>query len=191
MISNVDKTDEQDRPIVVIGNGESEGNAGVTSEYRLKVDTVVSVPASWKNTTVYEDMTANSGVVIDQAITNAAWVTVYNYDGEGMLSGFVLGLETMSDNWLIRLSIDSNQVFSSAGINTTTLEANNRYGYDDDSARHIVKALGIDLRNDVVRFEFPYFPCRFSTNVKIEIRRNTGAGNKKFRAGLVLIQKGI
>ncbi len=129
--------------------------------------------------------------MFDQIITNAAWVTVYNYNGEGLFAGFAITLETANDEWLVRLSIDSNNTFGANGINTLTLEANNGYGFDDDTSRNLCKVLGLEARTDTIRLEFPYFPCKFSSNVKLEIRRNTGKGTKKFKAGLVLIQKGL
>lgn len=167
-------------------DGTIIGNVGD----RLKVDAVSN--QSWKNTLIYEDMIANSGVARDTIITDAAWVTVYSYSGAGKLSGFTITLETSELDWQIRLVVDGNEILGGVnGLFSEELEKNDRYGFDADTARNLCTDLGINFRNDAIRFTFPHFPIGFSSSVSVRIKRVTGAATKKFKSGLVLIQKGV
>lgn len=188
------KTDSNDRGVVVIGDSTIDRNANVTADNRLMVDAVVSgvttIP-TWKNTLVYEDMITNSRVARD-TIISTTWVDVYSYSGAGRLSGFTITLETSETDWQLRLVVDGNEILGGAnGLFTEELEKSDRYGFDADTARNLCTDLGINFRGDSIRFTFPHFPVGFSSSVVIKIKRVTGAATKKFKSGLVLIQKGV
>jgi hypothetical protein len=137
-------------------------------------------------------MTANSGVARDTVVTDAAWVTTYSYNaGAGKLAGFSITLETSESDWLIKLTIDGEEIFGSAGIKTEDLEKNDRYGFDADTSRNLCETLGLNFRGDRISFSAPYFPVQFASSISVSIKRVTGAATKKFKHGLVLVQKGL
>lgn len=165
---------------------------------RLKTDvppiTVISTAfPSWSSKLRYEDMNAsNGGVARGTSISPPNWVQLYNYSGSGYLSSFLLNLETR-DEWAFRVVIDDEELFSPAGILSADMNGNSLYDLGDGSKtlNELESSIGLMFGNhDRIIFMGPSgYPLRFSSSIKLYLARVTGSLAKKFRAGLIVIQK--
>ena len=159
---------------------------------RLKVDAAFSgnVPfPSMTNKVMWDDMNATTGGVARDTLIGSTFTNVYSHSGSGFLFGFLITLEE-EKKWAIQLNVDGVDLFIGAGgILTNDLDNDNIYGFKfkiDDKASEQT-TLGFSLKKNTVFFETSH-PIRFTSNVTIKVKKADG-GDKKFRAGLVMIHK--
>jgi hypothetical protein len=191
-----------DNSIIELADGTTAG-AGkpkqkVDSDSRAWVDAKVSnisggIILSTSKKLRYDDMNAGMGGVArgTTITTGAAATTVYSYTGSGVLSGFLINLESASsssDNWQINLLVDGEEIFNSVGIRSNDLISSSVYDYGSAGAREPF-ALGLEMSGSAIYFSTsPNFPVRYETSVAIKVKKLTG-GNKMFNAGLVILTK--
>lgn len=163
------------------------GNSGD----RLKVDASFSSGAvpNANSKLRYIDMNAsNGGVERLTTITNATWVDVYNYTGSGYVFGFFLNIETFTQ-WRVRFLVDGEEIFDTNGILTDDVTGDAIYDLDNDSGSD--NYFGI-TKNAHDRFSWhgPLdYPVRFASSIVIKVKRETGAGAKKFQSGIINLTK--
>lgn len=165
---------------------------------RLKVDAQVTLAGgatqSYTPKLRYNDMNATTGSLARGVSVTAAsgWNRVYTYNGSGLLSGFIISLES-KDDWAIRLVIDGEELFGANGFLSTDLHTDSIY--DSDTSGRSVPELDQDLgvywgAHDRFMWASPLLiPTSYTSSVNIYIRRTTGASSKKFQAGYVIIEK--
>jgi hypothetical protein len=199
-ITDSNAVDSADNTLTVITDGETTSGvkAGVTSANRLKVDALVTaiggsaVPSYSCKLRLLDMNVVNGGVARGTSVTNAAWVTVFNYSGSGLLSAFIVNLETKED-WLIRLVVDSDEIFGASGILTGDMHGDNLYDLEVSGStdNNVGDGVGVYIgEHDVFHFQGPlHIPIKYTANVQVLVKRNTGAGAKKFLAGLMTLTK--
>jgi hypothetical protein len=140
---------------------------------------------------------STGGVARDTLITNAAWVKLYEYTGSGKVAAFQLNLEDEA-KWQVRLVIDSNEIFETSGsgngVSTIDMNSNSIYSLSSDNHNKyssLLSGFNITLDHDDI-FIFGGLlgkPIYFDTSVKIYAKRAAGEASKKFRAGIIAIEK--
>jgi hypothetical protein len=168
-----------------------------SSGKRAKVETIFSpdglIIPTLGNDLLYEDMNvANGGVARDTTIGNV-WTTIYEKTSldDGILMGFLVTVEQVTQDWRVRLLIDGKEVFGDAtdGISLVDLQDQQIYGFDINPNNSVPEFLGFLIRNNTLRWEGPNdLPIRIDSaigSIEILLRKAPGGGNKKFRAGLV------
>lgn len=176
----------------VLGNTDNTkiGNLGD----RLKVDALVSdsggsVYSTNTSKLRYVDMNASNGGVNRQTnITTSAFTTVFSYSGTGLMHFFVINLEAKGD-WLIKFTVDGEEIFTSAGLNLSDFELNSSYDLDDGNDETILPAIGISYgKHEKFIWNSPSCtPLKFNSSVSISLKRVSST--KKFIAGLSCITK--
>lgn len=177
--------------------GGTDGTVIGNSGDRLKVDTLTTSSGfanTWSSKLRYEDMNAGTGGVARNTGINTDWVQVYSYTGgAGFLGGMILNIET-KDKWYIRLQIDGEELFGASGIFSEDLH--NDAVYDVDDSGKTLNEMEIELGLMFGSHDrFIWTPpntqvLRFASSVKVYVKR-TVADAKRFRAGLMIIQKGV
>jgi len=169
---------------------------------RLKVDASVVLAGgatqSYTSKLRYVDMNvASGGLVRGVSVTAASgWNQVFSYTGSGLLSGFVISLET-KDDWQMRLVVDGEEIFEgvTAGQGITSTDLTSDAIYDSDTSGRSVPELDQDLgifwgAHDRFQWVGPLLvPVTYNSSVKIYIRRTVAAATKKYQAGFVVIEK--
>jgi len=169
---------------------------------RLKVDASVVLAGgatqSYTSKLRYVDMNvASGGLVRGVSVTAASgWNQVFSYTGSGLLSGFVISLET-KDDWQMRLVVDGEEIFEgvTAGQGVTSTDLTSDAIYDSDTSGRSVPELDQDLgifwgAHDRFQWVGPLLvPVTYNSSVKIYIRRTVAAATKKYQAGFVVIEK--
>jgi hypothetical protein len=138
---------------------------------------------------VYADMNvANGGIARGTAITvDATWYKTYEYSGSGYLFGFLTTVESKDNaTWLVRLVVDTHEVFGSTGISLLDLASATLYNTDPIDPRN-TEHMGVGLFEDTFRWNSPTHPMRYDSNIKIYVRK-IGV-DKIWRAGLVCLTK--
>jgi len=163
-------------------DGTSIGNTGD----RLKVDAQITSSAggilSWDTDVRYEDLNTSVGGIARGTSVGSSFTDVYNQTGSGYLTGFLITLESAFDKWEIRLTVDSNVIFT---INTDDIENANIYGFDKGGDDDLRTVLGFSIHSNTLRWTPPLKnPVSYATSIQLEIRYVKG-GSKKFRAGLL------
>lgn len=177
-------------------SGVNFSDISQVTEQRLWVDAkITAFPAgsiqSWSSKLKYLDMNAsNGGVARLTPITNTTWVNVFSYSGSGYLSGFLLNVETFP-LWRFRIIVDGSDIMiDSNGMLTDNMTDDNIYDLDVDldvSQTSVGMSKG---SHDRILFNPPLgTPIYFQTSIQIQLKRDTGAGNKKFQAGLIIMSK--
>lgn len=153
-------------------------------------DALKVVPSQSKKVRYVDMNVASGGVARASTITSgAAATTVFSYSGSGLMFGFILNLESSSsnsDNWLILLQIDGDDVFTSAGLNSTDLISTTVYDLASAGTRE-PDTLGLEFNGTSLHF-IPHLAIPYSSSVVIKVQKTTG-GNKKFNAGLINLSK--
>jgi hypothetical protein len=169
---------------------------------RLKVDASVVLAGgatqSYTSKLRYVDMNvASGGIVRGVSVTAASgWNQVFSYTGSGLLSGFVISLETAT-LWQVRLVVDGEEVFEgvTAGEGIASTDLTSDAIYDSDTSGRAVPELDQDLgifwgAHDRFQWVGPLLvPVTYNSSVKIYIRRTVAAATKKYQAGFVVIEK--
>lgn len=178
-------------PIRGATDGSTIGNTG----NRLNVDTIItpspgSVP-SVSSKLRYNDMNATTGGVARETLIAGTFTQIYSYTGSGLLLGMVLNLEN-KDKWYIRLMVDGEEVFGSAGLFTLDMVDDKVYDLDDGGSPLSTSEgrLGISMEEHA-RFVWTPpsgFPIRYTSSIKVYVRRSDGA-SKKLYAGLAILTK--
>jgi len=171
------------------------GNDSYSPDDRLRVDSAISPIvnerlASWDKKFTYDDMNfANGGVTRSTVVDALTYSTLYSYVGSGLVSGFLVTLEKLDDDWLISLEIDGNLIFGPNGISTKDMDKSSRYNFDANK-EVLDPAMGFDMQKDTFRWMGMLGkPMKFDTLIEIKAKRNTGLASKKFKAGLIAIHK--
>lgn len=165
---------------------------------RLDVATTITgfsggVVSNFSSKLRYVDMNAsNGGVARGTSITNAAWVDVFSYTGSGNLTNFLLNIEGSAD-WLVRLVVDGEELFGSAGLAINDVTGDSLYDLDPSgkSVSEDQDSFGVfQGTHDVFRWSGPlYIPVKYTSSVAIKITRAPGAAAKKFQAGFIILSK--
>lgn len=143
----------------------------------------------------YDDMNvANGGVARNTLVTNSSWTKVYEYSGG---SGFLFFMNlTLEDHekWQVRLVVDGHEVFGANGISTADLNDTQIYNLnfnDNDKFAQLFANVNIGIgKNDTFFWSGPVnYPVHYDSSVKIYVKRLAGEGSKRFRAGLITLQK--
>ena len=199
---NLDQIDFEDnyqancnKPNDRITGGTTRALIGNTGD-RLKVDanlTSISTGAlsQYPNKLRQLDINAsNGGIARGTTITNSTWADVFFYSGSGSMISFFLNLEHNAD-WLIRLIIDGEDVFSSSGILSTDFMATSIYNISGNEEDALVAGLGFYFKSNgnFVWVSPLNTPVRYNTSVTVKLKRNSGANSKKFQAGLINLTK--
>ena len=102
----------------------------------------------------------------------------------GLLFSFLANLETLA-NMEIRLVVDSEEIFTSSGIIGADMLSTSLYGFSDKSQW----TQGLRRETSVLHWGGGSFnhPIVFETDVAIKVKQP--AGNKLFKAGLVVLTK--
>ena len=150
---------------------------------KLKVALSDQQGALFSNKLCYEDMNASTGgVARGTGITGTSFTQVYSYSGSGLVLGFLISLQSMSD-WTVKLEVDSQNVFCSSGIDLHDLTETNLYGFGDNQA----SSLGLSRSGSVFHFE-SVRPITYSSTVKVYAAPDSPA-TKNFQAGLIALTK--
>lgn len=135
----------------------------------------------------YVDMgVASGGVAREAAITDAAWTTVFSYTGSGLVFGFSLGLESGNDKWLVRILCDGYDILPTAGLNSNDMNSASVYNLG------AFEGVGVNMiqTGSGLKWSSPNnLGLLYTTSFSIQVRRVTGGGSKKFRAGLIALTK--
>lgn len=183
---------------IYIEGGVSGNKAEVTSDNRLKVEnqqSIVPTGLSALNSKLrYLDMNvANGGVARGTTVTQSTWVTIFNKSGSGYFLFAAINFETEND-WLLRIQIDSEEIFTANGIKTSDIVSNTIYNFDSigKGVGDFSEAVGLFIGdNDRLIYHPPLgLPLYYSSNVTILIKRDS-ATNRKFNAGLVALTDGF
>lgn len=189
-INDSNSTDTYDNSLVGIMGGTDNTRIGNVND-RLKVDSQVTFTSgqvvSWSKYLKYYDMNASSGGVARETLIATTFTNLFSYTGSGLFIGFRLTMED-KNNFLIRLIIDGEDVFiGSTGIDLTDVSGKNLYGWEwadvaDDAS------IGMDANDETFSFTSPLsYPIGFSSSAVIQAKHRSGS--KKFRAGLVALQR--
>lgn len=179
---------------ISLTNGE-QASCQHTVDARIKVDTVVtptsgSVP-SVNSKIRYEDMNATTGGVARETLVGGTFTQIYSHTGSGLLLGTVVNLEN-KDKWYVRIVVDGEEIFGASGIFTGDLVSNDAYDLDDGgsplSASEGRLGISMEEHDRFVWTATLNFPIRYTSSLKIYIRRSD-ASSKKFKAGLVILTK--
>ena len=166
---------------------------------RLAVDANVTSAAggipAWKGTELnYEDMnTSTNGINRNTTVNTSTWRKVYGYSGSGRLSNFSMAIED-AQHWQVRIVIDGHELFGANGILTEDMGDKDIYHlvtYTSDDLHVEAIDIGVTLSNDnSFHWGGPLsYPATFGSSVNIYVKRQSGAGSKKWRGGLVVISK--
>jgi len=132
---------------------------------------------------------SNGGVSRDTSIDDS-WTNVFSYTGKGLLTGFLLSLESANNGWAIRLvRNETHDVFlGSSGILTKDITNNSIYGLNKTFNETAAMGLGLSLKTNILYFQAPLlYPIPFDTRIELKVKRLVS--NKKFKAGLISITK--
>jgi len=169
--------------------GATTGTLIGNSSDSLKVTANITntAPTGYSKKLVYVDMNASSGgVARGTSITSATWVDVFSYSGSGVLTNFNLNIETKT-LWLVRLLVDGEEIFGSAGLSTDEMISDTLYDMDEISQTNLNLFTGL---HDTITWGGPLgIPINYSTSVVLKVKRSAGAPNKKFQAGLIVLTK--
>ena len=140
----------------------------------------------------YVDMNvASNGIARGATVVASAFVTVFSYSGSGQIFSFILNLET-KDSWVIKFTVDGEDVFGSSGILSTDIHSDAVYDLDD-SGKTLDEAMGFGMfwgSHDRLIWTGPVFlPVKYDTSISISIARVAASASKKFNAGLVVLSK--
>lgn len=200
-IHDSNRTDSFDNTVVVLEDGQAGNGKRVSVETKpngknaahviadLQVTSDGSIPTVGKYLR-YVDMNASvGGVARNTTVTNAAWIKLYDYTGSGLMFSMVLNVED-KNNWLIRMVVDGEEVFSAAGFPTSDLVSDTAYDLDDAGSplSPVEGNIGLSLE-DHDRFVWVCpnsFPIRYESSVQIYVRRAAGQASKRFNAGLLV-----
>lgn len=169
-IANVEEKDNGKKGLHVIADIDSIGTSvSITVDSNLR----------------YKDMNVSTGGVARDTNIGGTWTTIFEEDNaEGLLFGFVVTLESIPNNWFIRLVVDGEEVFGPDGIDLEDLEDTDIHGFENSTDD--VPFLGFQFYNKTFRWRTPpKFGMTYNSSVEILARR-TG-GSKKFKGGLVAI----
>jgi len=159
---------------------------------RLKVETVfapdgVIIPTLGSDLT-YEVMDVTNGGVAEGTDISAAWTTIYNKTGlaAGLFLGFLVTLESIEEDWAIRLVLDGDEVFTPTGIRLNRLLDDQIGGFDPSPSNNIPEFIGFNVRKNTFRWEGPNdLPVRLTgPSSEIEILLRKDDSDKKFFAGI-------
>lgn len=186
-INDRNNTDQYDNSLNVIRGHDDLYSAKVDSENRLWVNSKSTYAQKGlyslnKNLRVADMNASVGGVARGTSITNATWVDVFNFSGEGYLLHTLINFETFTD-WLVRIIIDGSEIFGASGILTDDMTDDAVYDLDSNQDDH----LGLEVNpHKILSWHCPLvLPMYFATSCVVKIKRNTGAPNKKFKAGLI------
>lgn len=187
-------TTTNDEAVTVIADGQTGSGirarvSTIANVNRLAVDAIVTTNSKLR----YLDMNvANGGVARGTSVTNAAWVDVFNYSGSGLFFSFRLTLQD-STHWEIRLLVDGEEIFGSAGITTNDIVGDALYDMDTSgkSMDELFYGPGLFLgSHDQITFSGPnLYPIRYATSVNLKVKRAAGQAARAFRAGLMVISQ--
>lgn len=166
-----------------------------TNALQAEITTIsAGTTPSWSGSRLcYEDMgTSSGGVSRNTSIGNSSWVRLYSYQGSGQLTNIQMVLEDI-DEWYIRLVVDSNELFGTSGISTEDMDSDSKYALEFGSQNEFASLFaGINLglgKDDTFFWGGPLgYPVQFNSSVEVYVKR-TDNSSKKFRAGLVVINK--
>lgn len=152
--------------------------------------TISSTTPTISSKLLYLDMNASNGGVARQTVIDSNWTQIFSSTGSGLLHEILINLETNSD-WRIRLVVDNNELFTSNGILSDDVRDDQVYDFDTSGKSVSFLDASTIFWGDHDRFIWnsPNFPIKWTSSVKVYIRRSTGAATKKFRAGLVVLNK--
>ena len=167
------------------------GNTGDRLKTESAIPSLVTeaIP-SLTNLLSYDDMNINTGgVARNTIISDTIPSTVYLYTGSGLLFGFLSTLEKIDDGWEVDLIVDGVNILGPMGINTKDMDRDKIYAFDVN--KNINDPwLGLDIQKETFRWKSPMnIPLKFKTSIEIKVKRVSGQGPKKFKAGLVTIYK--
>jgi hypothetical protein len=129
------------------------------------------------------------GVARSTPISDVAFVNLYSYTGTGLITGFLTTLEDLDKTWLIKLTVDGQEIFGLNGFSTKDLDKSSRYNFDVNK-EVFDPSMGIDIQKDTFRWGgILNKPIRFKIGVVISVKRFTGESPRKFKAGLIGIHK--
>lgn len=132
------------------------------------------------------DMNATTGGVARGTSISTTYVTLFQYNGSGLLFGWLITCASFSSNWQVQCTIDGVDLFEGGGILTSDMYSNSVYNIDSTSARE--SFVGLAVLNNSMRFECPRLaPILYASSVVIKARRVTT--NQNFNAGLVVLSK--
>lgn len=166
------------------------GNVG----NRLKVDADITsiggaIIESHSSKLRYVDMNAaNGGIARDTSVTNAAYSTVYSYTGSGHLHFFVMNLEVKTD-WIIKLTVDGEQIFDSTGLLSNDVSASGAYDLDDNSSSLELIGVRWGANTKFVWSSPGGKPIKYNTSISVSITRAPTKPAKKFTGGILCITK--
>jgi hypothetical protein len=189
-ISDSNATDSFDQSLVVIKGGTDNTSIGNIGD-RLKIDSLVNFPTgqviSWNKYIRWFDMNASYGGVARDTSIPITFTNLFSYSGSGYFIGFNLTLEDKL-KWFFSLVIDGENIFDTNGISTDDLGGKNLYGWEPTDISDSQNT-GFFFRDETIRFESPLHAIRFESSIVIKARHIVGS--KKFRAGLVCLQRNI
>jgi hypothetical protein len=162
-------------------DGTKIGNVGD----RLAVDSRTAYSTKLR----YDDMNSSTGgVARNTSISDSGWTQLYSYTGSGMLSAILINFDVFTD-WLIRLVIDSQEIFGSAGILTDDITGAQVYDFSDTSSVDDDFGLSKSSNNRFIWHGPLDIPVQYASSVKVYVKRKDGSVNKTFRAGLAVLTK--
>lgn len=196
-----DEDDAELTKSVITGKSNESGdyvNVAVTDDGTLPITLAPggTIVPTLGTALSYDDMNAsNGGIPRETSVTAGSpgnWVQLYTYSGSGLLMGFLTTLQnlngTASNYWQIRLVIDGNDLFGSAGISMRDMSHNQTYNWNTGSTPSPTWG-GLNLVQDTFRWDAPNnLPVTFESSVTIYIRR-IGSADRDWRAGIVCIVK--
>lgn len=200
-IQDSNTTDSFDNTVVVLEDGQYGNRKKVAVTTKATGENAAHVIADLKATsdgsipTVgkylrYVDLNASvGGIARGSNVTNAAWTRVYSYTGSGLIFSMVLNVEDKK-NWLVRMVVDGEEIFSSSGFATSDLVGDTAYDLDDAGSPLSTSEgnIGLSLEeHDRFIWVCPNsFPIRYDSSVVLYLRRAPAAATKKFNAGLLV-----
>lgn len=119
---------------------------------------------------------------IDLPTSSSSYLDIYSYSGTGLLNGFVMDFN--SDRVLVRLEVDSQQVFE---IDCDDLES-----YVDDTGKGGGGEFGCALKWNKSKDQISFWssnPICFTTSVKIQAKANSDSSSRDMNAYAVEVQK--
>lgn len=185
--NRTDSLDNQYAKLVGATDNTEIGNVGDA----LKTNTLVNFPTgqviAWNKFIKWFDMNATYGGVARDTVIGTTFTNIFSFTGSGYLVGFNLTLEDKL-KWYFSLVIDGENVFDTNGISTDDLGSKVIYGWEPADIND-QQNTGFFFRDETIRFESPLHAIRFETSIVIKIKHFVGG--KKFRAGLICLQRNI
>lgn len=185
-------TDSNDNALIGVMGGTDNTRIGNVGD-KLKVDASITYPngrvASWNKYLRYYDMNAANGGVARGSSITTTFTNIFNYSGAGFFIGMRLSLED-KNNWFLRIIVDGEDILiGNSGIDISDMSTKALYGWEwADTADE--SSLGLDCNDETICVQSPLsFPIYFATSLVIQIKHRSGA--KKFRAGLIALQRDI